>query len=209
MPIIDFFVENWVLLIFAFLGACLPAAANAVVAAFQYARVRFNPSKHPATALLGKWSVYHYSRRDGRPILRAETWQMRLNWRGSIAVRTTDPQMKNLIYAGELNGLASAHLTCRMHGCQHSEEFYVRILYPIPSDEEATFGIKVGENFDHDVFSTLYLFSRRPLSPQVSSRRLRDKLRHSLSPELHGILLRSGTSSKADTRTQGSTGMAK
>lgn len=179
-------------LLLTLVGALLPFAAQALWALFRYLRVLINPARHPETALLGSWSVYHFSRREDQPLMRSEQWQLKLNWRGRIVVQTSDAQMAKLIYKGTLEDTDTAQLTCRMRGALHHEEFYVRIVYPIPSDRESTFGVKVGENFDHDIYSTLYLFSREPLSRSVAGKRLRQKIDQCLRPEFNGLVLRPG-----------------
>lgn len=187
------FVERyWPELIFTLVGVVLPFAAQASWALFRFVRVLFNPARHPETALLGIWSVYHFSRREEQPLMRSEQWQLKLNWRGHIVVRTSDVQMAKLIYKGTLEDTDTVHLTCRMRGALHHEEFYVRIIYPIPSDRENTFGVKVGENFDHDIYSTLYLFSRETMSHSAAAARLRRKIDQCLRPEFNGLVLKPG-----------------
>lgn len=187
-----FIDRYWPELLFTLVGAFLPFAAQALWALIRFVRVLIEPTRHPETALLGSWSVYHFSRREEKQLMRSEQWQLKLNWRGRIVIRTSDAQVAKLIYKGRLEDTDTAQLTCRMRGALHHEEFYVRIVYPIPSNHESTFGIKVGENFDHDIYSTLYLFSRQALSHSVASKRLRQKLDQCLRPEFNGLLLRPG-----------------
>lgn len=199
-----FIARYWPAMVFTMVGALLPVVARVAWSFARFVRIRLNPSRHSETGLLGTWFVYHFSRRDDRPLMRTERWQMKLNWRGQIVVNTSDDQMTELIYKGKLEDIDSVHLKCRMKGARHHEECYIRIIYPIPSDRHSTFGLFTGENFDHDVFSTVYLFSRDPLTPAVASTRLRRKLQQSTEPGLNGIVLYPGAGSGRSALTTAS-----
>jgi hypothetical protein len=141
----------------------------------------FFPNRQLDT-LLGNWSVYHYSIRNGEVILRTEQWTIKKKrLRKGPWILTSDPVMKDLIYKGELTGISGSDVTCMMQGVRHTEEFYVRILYPIPSDQTLTYGLKVGVNFDREVFSTIYLFSRNELSETNVKNRLDASLSNALT----------------------------
>lgn len=193
-----FIARHWPELLFAVVGALLPAIARICWLLIRFVRVRVKPARHPETGLLGTWFAYHFSRRDNRPLLRSERWQMKLNWRGEIAVTTSDDEMPKLIYKGTLEGIDSVNLLCRLHATLHHEELFIRIIYPIPSGHEATFGLNVGENFDHHVYSTLYLFSRDELSSRSAATRLHRKLHQSTEPGLNGMVLHDGASAGAE-----------
>lgn len=162
---------------------CLYWLGRAVVA-----RIR---ARHgPEAAVLGEWFVYHYSRRQGEVIFRKECWSIKLRLRGDLWITTTDEKMTSLAYAGTVSTTQSTHIICRLQGTTHHEEFYVRVLYPIPSNDEMTFGIKVGEDFDHQVFSTIYLFSRSDLSMVAARRLLTARLRQCLDVDKRALVLR-------------------
>jgi len=140
----------------------------------------FFPNRQLDT-LLGNWWVCHYSIRNGEEILRTEQWTVKKRLSKGPSIVTSDPAMKDLIYKGELMSISGSDVTCTMHGDRHTEEFYVRILYPIPSDQTITYGLKVGVNFDRQVFSTIYLFSRKKLLETDVKRRLDASLNSALS----------------------------
>jgi hypothetical protein len=187
-----FIVRHWPELLFTVIGVLLPVVWSVASSLIRFANVYVNPTRHPERALVGIWFVYHFSRHESKELMRSERWEMKFTWRGQIAVRTSDEQMADLIYKGWLEEVDAAQMTCRMRGVLHHEEFFIRIIYPIPARGETTFGLHVGENFDHDLFSTLYLFTRERLSGGTAARRLRRKLAESARLGLNGIVLHSG-----------------
>jgi hypothetical protein len=186
-----FIVRYWPELLFTVIGALLPVAASVAWSLVRFVNVYANPTRHPERALVGDWFVYHFSRQESKEFMRSERWVMKFTWRGQIDVRTSDEQIADLIYKGRLEGADATQMTCRMRGVLHHEEFFIRIIYPIPGRRETTFGLKVGENFDHDLFSTIYLFTREQLSTSTAALRLRRKLEESTGPGANGIILHS------------------
>ena len=153
---------------FTFFGLFLERLARLLERVYRHVR---SPQRRMET-LLGQWHVYHYTTRDGENIVRSEVWTISKRIGGLPRIQTQDPKMANLIYHGEVGSVTSHDVTCVMRGHLHEEEFYVRVLYPIPSDRNITQGIKVGVNFDHRVFSTIYLFSRAEMTDQLATSQL-------------------------------------
>src|SRR5713226_4623480 len=125
--------------VWAIIGAILGVLAErtAYLIRVLFSAVFF-PSRQLDT-LLGNWWVYHYSIRNGEVILRTEQWTVTNPLGRGPRIVTSDTAMKDLIYKGELTSISGPDVTCTMHGDRHAEEFYVRILYPIPSDQTLTY----------------------------------------------------------------------
>lgn len=185
----QFFSDHWTETLFLLIGSAIPYVVQGLswCAKVGYGKVR--PKSGPADALLGQWYVYHFSRDHAQHLFRKETWKVSRDLHGALKIETSDEERPQLIYAGTIEALGTTHVRCRLSGKLHSEEFYVRIRYPIPSKRGMTYGVKVGENFDHEIFATIYLFSRTDMEMGKANRDVMAKLRHSMDMEKRGIVL--------------------
>lgn len=176
-------------LVFVLLGVAAPYILTTLAIVLKLAIRRALHRHGPEAALLGEWHVFHYSRNNRRTFVRKEVWTITLDIRGRAKIATHDRDMPNLVYIGEIGSVERQHVICRLKGKEHAEEFYVRILYPIPARRDETYGIKVGENFDHELFATIYYFSREECPSPTATRRLNEKLRACMDAANKGIVL--------------------
>jgi hypothetical protein len=168
-------------IIFLLVGATIPYVVSGMVWTVRLILSRVRARHGPARALIGVWNVYHFSQKEGHTVFRYEIWKIHMNLRGRLAISTQDDRMAGLNYVGYLDAAESGHIICRMRGKGHREEYYIRLAYPIPSDVHLTYGLKVGEDFDHNIFSTMYMFSRRDISIPRARKQLADKLKAAAS----------------------------
>jgi hypothetical protein len=135
--------------------------------------VCFNKDK---SVFIGKWYTYHYTAEHSKLIFRREIWDIQLKLTGYYAT-TKDEERQGLVYEGKLNIASDSSLVFVMKGKGSTEEYYIKINYPIPNSDGITYAIKVGVDFDSNKFSTIYLFSRNDLNKEEAQTKIMDKLK--------------------------------
>lgn len=106
------------------------------------------------------WHVYHYTNgNNGQEMLLKYKWEMGLN---RIVAK---PENNNLpTYKGKVVQWRGGVLSFEMTDDSSEEYYYVYASNTIRNEENIYTLIKVGVDFKHNPYSTIYLFSRKDIN---------------------------------------------
>lgn len=117
--------------------------------------------------LLGKWHVYHFTRKDDQTILRHDQWEIETDLLNTLTIKTKDHDIPEVEYIGSVS-FERNYILITLKGISHDEEGQMRFFDIIPSDEAKTFGLWMGIDFNIKPISSVRLMSKKELDTECA-----------------------------------------